>query len=328
MKIKYLITGINGFVGPHLAKLLIDKGHKVAGLIRETNGRKSDMLDILSDKDYSRIKFHYGDLISKESIFHVFRNNKFDGVFHLAAQSHPPTSFIDPVGTFNANANGTIHITEGIKEFQPKCKLMFCSTSEVYGVVSEDKGPINENFPIKPINPYAVSKAAADLYVRERAKSLKLPFFVTRAFSHTGAGRGNIFSISSDAYQIIRILKGLQEKIVRIGNIESRRVVIGVKDCVKAYYMLMQKFTPGEAYNIGGDRVYSIAELLDMMLEMKGLKGEVKLVKDPKLVRPIDIPVQVCDSSKCRKLTGWKPKIPIEDTLKELLDYWDMKIRG
>ena len=326
-KIRYLITGINGFVGPHLANLLMDDGHKVAGLIRETNGRKVDIVDIVPDKYYSKIDFYYGDLISKESIFHVFKNNKFDGVFHLAAQSHPPTSFVNPIGTFNANANGTIHIAEAIREFQPKCKLMFCSTSEVYGIVPEKRMPIDESFPIAPINPYAVSKAAADLYVRERARSLKLPFFVTRAFSHTGPRRGNIFSISSDAYQIIRVVKGLQDKVIKIGNIESKRVVIDVRDCVKAYYLLMQKFTPGEAYNIGGDRVFSIAELLNMMLEMRGLKGKVKLVKDPKLVRPIDIPIQVCNSDKCRKLTGWKPKIPMEKTLKDLLDYWDSKIK-
>jgi len=325
-KIRYLITGINGFVGPHLAKLLIDEGHDVAGLVRETNGRKIDMMDVLSDKYYSKIDFYHGDLVNKETIFHLFSNNKFDGVFHLAAQSHPPTSFLDPIGTFNTNANGTIHIVEGIREFRPQCKLMYCSTSEVYGIVPEEKGPIDENFPLIPINPYAVSKAAADHYVRERANSIKLPFFVTRAFSHTGPKRGNIFSISSDAYQIIRIVKGYQDKVIKIGNIESKRVVIDVRDCVKAYYLLMQKFTPGEAYNIGGDRVYSIAELLYMMLEMKGLKGKVKLVKDPKLVRPIDIPLQICNSDKCRKLTGWKPKIPMEQTLKDLLDYWEEKI--
>ena len=202
---------------------------------------------------------------------------------------------------------------------------MFCSTSEVYGVVSEEKGPIDESFQIAPINPYGVSKAAADIYVRERAKSKGLKFFVTRAFSHTGPKRGNIFSISSDAYQIVRIMKGLQERKIRVGNLESKRVVMDVRDCVKAYYQLMLKFTPGEAYNVGGDKLYSIGELLQIMLKIKGMEG-TELVRDPKLWRPIDIPIQVCNTQKCRNLTNWKPEISMEQCLTDLLEYWEKKI--
>ncbi len=324
---KYLITGITGFVGPHLANLLLEKNHEVCGLVCSSNGTEADILDVVPDKNYSKIKFLYGDLTSRELINGIFKNNKFDGVFHLAAQSHPPTSFIDPKGTFEVNALGTINIAEAIAEYQPACRLMFCSTSEVYGAPAESAGPINENFPIAPINPYGVSKAAADLYVRERGKSIKLPFFVTRAFSHTGPRRGKNFSISSDAYQIVRIKKGFQELVINVGTLSSRRVVMDVKDCVLAYYLLMEKFSPGEAYNIGGDKPYSMGEILDKMLEMEGLAGKVEKKVDPRLVRPIDIPVQVCDTSKCRKLTGWAPKIPIEQTLRSLLDYWYYKIK-
>lgn len=323
---KYLITGITGFAGPHLANLLIENNHEVYGLVRGSNGTEVDILDVVPDKNYSKIKFLYGDFTDKELIGKVFKDNKFDGVFHLAAQSHPPTSFLDPRGTFETNANGTINIAEAIAAYQPTCKLMFCSTSEVYGAPLESAGAINENFPIEPVNPYGVSKAAADLYVRERAKSLKLPFFVTRAFSHTGPRRGKNFSISSDAYQIVRIKKGFQEPIINVGTLSSRRVMMDVRDCVNAYYLLMQKFTPGEAYNVGGDKLYSIGDVLDKMLEMEGLAGKVEKKVDPKLVRPIDIPIQVCDTSKCRKLTGWAPKFPIEETLRNLLDYWHYKI--
>lgn len=324
---KYLITGITGFVGPHLANLLLEENHEVYGLVRSSNGMETDILDVVPDKNYNQIKFLYGDLISRELVGRVFKENQFDGVFHLAAQSHPPTSFIDPKGTFEANAIGTINIVEAIAKHQPTCKLMFCSTSEVYGAPLESAGPINETFPIDPVNPYGVSKAAADLYVQERAKSLNLPFFITRAFSHTGPRRGKKFSISSDAYQIVRIKKGYQDPVVNVGNLSSKRVVMDVKDCVAAYYLLMQKFSPGEVYNVGGDKLYSIGEILDKMLEMEGLTGKIEKRVDPKLVRPIDIPVQVCNTSKCRNLTGWAPKIPIEQTLRKLLDYWYGKIK-
>jgi GDP-4-dehydro-6-deoxy-D-mannose reductase len=324
---KYLITGITGFVGPHLANLLIENNHEVYGLVRASNGTETDILDVVPDKNYNQIKFLYGDFTDRESINKVFKDNKFDGVYHLAAQSHPPTSFIDPRGTFETNAIGTVNIVEAIAKYQPTCSLMNCSTSEVYGAPAESTGSINEKFPVDPVNPYGVSKAAADLYVQERAKSLKLPFYVTRAFSHTGPRRGRNFSISSDAYQIVRIKKGFQDPVINVGTLSSRRVIMDARDCVMAYYLLMQKFSPGEVYNVGGDRLYSIGEILDKMLEMEGLVGKVEKRVDSKLVRPIDIPIQVCDTSKCRNLTGWAPKIPIEKTLRDLLDYWYYKMK-
>src|SRR3989344_3504465 len=294
----YLITGITGFAGPHLANLLIDQGNNVEGLVRCSNGREQDIRDIIPDRSISKIKFIYGDITSESDIERLFSERKYDGVFHLAAQSHPPTSFKDPIGTFKTNAIGTINLVESIQKYQPKCKFMFCSTSEVYGRV---KGATKEEFPINPINPYGTSKAAADLYVRERAISNNLPFFVTRAFSHTGPRRGKNFSISSDAYQIARILKGLQEPKIKVGKLESKRVIVDVRDCVSAYNLLMQdKFAPGEAYNVGGNEIFSMGEVLEIMLEMRDLTGKVEIVKDENLVRKIGFGIQIPDSTKCR----------------------------
>lgn len=323
---KYLITGITGFAGPHLANLLIKNGHEVYGLVRSSNGRENDIRDIVPDDNFSKIKFLFGDLLDRKSLSKIFKNNKFDGVFHLAAQSHPPTSFNDPEGTMHTNVLGSLNLFEAMCEVQPDCRFLFCSTSEVYGNVPKKNGKINETFPISPVNPYGVSKACIDLYIRERAVSLKKPYFVTRAFSHTGPRRGHMFSISSDALQIIRIAHNHQEKIIRVGNLKAVRSVIDVRDCVSAYYKLMQKGKSGEAYNIGGDKIYSIGEILDMMLKIKGLKGKIKKEIDQKLWRPIDIDVQIPDYKKLKKATGWTPKIPIEKTLTDLLDYWDKKI--
>ena len=324
MSKNYLVTGITGFAGPHLANLLIEQGDKVSGLIRGSNGMETDILDVVPDKNFNKINFVYGDLTDKDQMGDVIRKGKFDGIFHLAAQSHPPTSFKYPVDTFNANANGTINIVDAIQRHSSETKFMLCSTSEVYGRV---EGETTENHPINPINPYGVSKAAADLYVRERAVSEGLPFFVTRAFSHTGPRRGKQFSISSDAYQIARIVKGFQESKINVGKLESKRVVMDVRDCVQAYNDLMDKFTPGEAYNVGGDNVYSMGELLEAMLEIKGIQGDVEKVRNKNLVRKIGFGIQIPDSSKCREATGWKPKIPIkEKTLVDLLNYWENKI--
>jgi GDP-mannose 4,6-dehydratase len=324
---KYLITGITGFAGPHLANLLVRDGHDVIGLVRESNGREQDIRDVVPDDIYAKLSFVYGDLTHLRSLDRIFKDEVFDGVFHLAAQSHPPTSFLDPYETFEINSLGTVNLAEAIATRQPECRLMFCSTSEVYGASPEAAGEITESFPIVPMNPYGVSKAAADLYIAERARSVKLPFFITRAFSHTGPRRGRNFSISSDAYQIARIGKGLQAPVINVGTLSSKRVVMDVRDCVKAYYLLMQAFTPGEAYNVGGDAMYSMGEVLDMMLALRGLAGTVEKRVDPRLVRPIDIPVQICNTAKCRQLTGWKPEIAMQKTLEDLLAYWDAKIR-
>ena len=324
---KYLITGITGFAGPHLANLLVGEGHAVYGLVRESNGREQDIRDVVPDDIYAKLKFVYGDLTHFRSLERTFKDEAFDGVFHLAAQSHPPTSFLEPYETFEINSLGTVNLAEAIATRRPECRLMFCSTSEVYGDSPESAGEITESFPVAPMNPYGVSKAAADLYVRERARSVKLPFFITRAFSHTGPRRGRNFSISSDAYQIARIKKGLQEPVIDVGTLSSKRVIMDVRDCVKAYDLLMQTFTPGEAYNVGGDTVHSMGEVLDMMLDMRGLAGKVEKRVDHTLVRPIDIPVQICNTEKCRKLTGWKPEIRLAKTLEDLLAYWDAKIR-
>ena len=324
---KYLITGITGFAGPHLANLLVRDGHGVFGLVRESNGREQDIRDVVPDDIYVRLNFVYGDLTHLRSLERIFKDENFDGVFHLAAQSHPPTSFLDPYETFEINSLGTVNLAEAIAARQPQCRLMFCSTSEVYGAVPESVGEITEDFPIVPVNPYGVSKAAADLYIAERAHSVQAPFYITRAFSHTGPRRGRNFSISSDAYQIARIKKGLQDPVINVGTLSSKRVIMDVRDCVKAYYLLMNKFTPGQAYNVGGDTVYSIGEVLDMMLAISGLAGKVEKRLDQKLVRPIDIPVQICDTQKCRRLTGWKPEIPLEKTLTDLLAYWAAKIQ-
>jgi GDP-mannose 4,6-dehydratase len=324
--VRYLITGITGFVGPHLANLLVGQGHEVWGFVRAANGREDDIRDVVPDHIFQRLQFVFGDFIDYDSCVAAMKAAKFDGVYHLGAQSHPPTSFADPRGTFLTNATGTVNLCEAIRAVSPQTRMMFCSTSEVYGAPLESEGAIHEGFAIRPVNPYAVSKAAADLYVRERAASEKLGFFVTRAFSHTGPRRGRRFSIASDVYQVVRVLKGFQEPVIKVGTLSSKRVVMDVRDVARAYILLMDKGVPGEAYNIGGDEVFTMGELLDQLIEMTGLKDKVQKEVDPKLVRRIDIPVQICDSRKFRTLTGFKPEIPIRKTLADLVEYYQRKI--
>jgi GDP-4-dehydro-6-deoxy-D-mannose reductase len=325
---KYLITGITGFAGPHLANLLIREGHEVFGLIRHSNGRQTDILDIVSPEDFEKITFVYGDLQSFRVLNGIFQKYKFDGVFHLAAQSHPPTSFTDPLGTFEANIMGSANVIQAIADNQPECRLMFCSTSEVYGNVGQDGRKINTNDVILPANPYGASKAATDIYLQERFENKKMRGFITRAFSHTGPRRGRTFSISSDAYQIARMMTGDPSRKLLVGNLKSVRVVLDVRDIVNAYYLLMiNDASDGKIYNVCGDEPREMAYYTDTLISLSKL-GKIEKEINPAFYRPIDIHYQHGDCEDLVKLTGWKAAYDINTTLDDLLQYWVQKLKS
>ena len=324
---KYLITGITGFAGPNLAKLLLKNGHEVHGIVRTANGREQDLLDILTPKELSNIKFHYLDLKHYYSVHTLFTSTQFDGVFHLAAQSHPPTSFLDPILTYEENVIATMNLITVLQG--SKTRFMFCSTSEVYGDTCKDVGLLSIDTPLKPSNPYGASKAAMDLYIQERATNGFLDGFVTRAFSHTGPRRGKIFSISSDAYQIAAMELGIQEPVLKVGNLQTERVVIDVRDCVNAYYLLMlNPNSKGKVFNVCGNEVNKMQYYTDLLIKHSTFNyNDVKQEIYPPYYRPIDIQVQIGDSKELVELTGWKPEISIDQTMEDLLNYWRNKLK-
>jgi len=324
---KYLITGITGFAGPHLANLILNEGHDVVGLVRGSNGMETDITDVVSEPNYSKISFVYGDLTNFRTLDNIFKRETFDGVFHLGAQSHPPTSFVDPLGTFEANIMGTANLIQAIQDNQPECKLMFCSTSEVYGNVGRDGHKLQTTDTLLPANPYGASKVASDLYLQERMSNGGIKGFITRAFSHTGPRRGHNFSISCDAHQIAKMMLGHQDKTLSVGNLETIRVVIDVRDCVKAYYLLMQtEDALGKVFNVCGDTPRKMGFFTDELIKLSGLENVEKWV-NPKWYRPIDIAYQHGDSSSLVNLTGWSTEYTISSTLQDLLDYWIKKLK-
>ena len=323
---RYLITGISGFLGPHLAQKLIDNGHEVIGLIRGTRGAEYDLLDIMDSDTLSKITFLYGDLTEYRSINDVFKNNKFDGVFHLAAQTHPPTSFKDPIGTWNTNVMGSVYLMTALTDHQPECRFIFCSTVEVYGNEGIDGRKIKEDNIIWPANPYGASKCAIDLYVCERMKNKQLNATVIRPFCFTGPRRGARFSIASDAVQIAKMMLGKQEKVLRVGNLDTIRAVTDVRDIANAFYLtMMSEKSIGKVYNVCGGVPLKMRKYTEMLLEKSKLEN-VKLEIDQNLWRPIDIMYQDGDASFIREELGCEPTIKIEDTISDLLNYWCKKL--
>ena len=325
---KYLITGITGFAGPNLAKLLIKEGHEVHGVIRTPNGRDADLLDILTTEEHKSIIFHSLDLKHYYSVDKLLKSEKYDGIFHLAAQSHPPTGFRDPILTFDENVMASMNLITSLEGSDTK--FMFCSTSEVYGDTCKDNGLLKITDNLSPSNPYGASKAAIDLYMQERMTNGFLNGFVTRAFAHTGPRRGYNFSISSDAYQIAKMKLGLQDKILQVGNLQTERVVIDVRDCVNAYYLLMTTDeSSGKVFNVCGDvdNVHKMEYFTNLLIDSAGYhQSEVTKKINPKFYRPIDIQIQIGDSTELRNMTGWESKIPIEKTMNDLLEYWCNKL--
>jgi len=321
---KYLITGLTGFVGPHLAKHLIENNHQVVGTYRYFNkiDKMQDILENLVDKiTMIRCDFKY-----ETDIENLIRYHHFDGIFNLGAMTSIPESFNDPRTCFQINALATINLCDNIKKYNPKCNLLHCSTGEVYGPSTINGGSINETHPLNPINPYGVAKAAADHYIVERSKNSNLRACIVRPFSHSGPRRPKNFSISSDAIQIARILLKKQEPIIKVGNLQSQRTLIDVRDIVKVYYQLMQKqqednILSGEIYNIGGESLHYMSEYIQIMCKHFNINNYT-LQTDSKLFRPNDVPVFYPDNLKIKHLLKWQPEIPLDKTLIDLVQYW------
>lgn len=325
---KCLITGITGFLGPHLAKLLLKEGHEVFGILRGTRGSEQEIKDLLTTEEFDKITFFYGDIIHYRTIDNLFNNNKFDVVFHLAAQTHPPTSFKDPIGTWETNVTGSINLITCLQDHQPNCHFIFCSTVEVYGNEGIDGRKINESNTILPANPYGASKCAIDLYICERMKNKQMTATVVRPFCFTGPRRGSRFSIASDAVQIANMMLGKQDKVLKIGNLDTVRAVTDVRDIANAFYLISinKNISNGKVYNVCGGDALKMKEYTNMLIDFSGLT-DIEMKIDDKLWRPIDIHHQDGDSSLIKQELGWEPKINIRDTIKDLLVFWYNKLK-
>ena len=325
-----LITGITGMVGSHLADYLIENTDwNIVGLTRWRSPLDNikHLIERINVKD--RITLVNGDLNDSISLDAVIRNHQPDYVFHLAAQSFPLTSFTAPVDTLNTNIQGTVRLLDSIKTYKHDAIVHVCASSEVFGRVPKEKLPIDEECTFHPASPYAVSKVGTDLMGRFYAEAYGMTVMTTRMFTHTGPRRGDVFAESSFAKQIAMIEAGyIKEPIVKVGNLNSLRTIADVRDAVRAYHMLLTvNPTAGEYYNIGGTYTCEIGDVLSTLIGMSTMKNNIRIVTDPERLRPIDANLQVPNTNKFFKHTGWKPEIPFDKTMSDLLDYWRDQIK-
>ncbi len=320
---RVLVTGITGFVGSHLAEFLLARDEEI-----EVHGLKrwrSPLDNILGVLD--RVHLWDGDLRDLKSLVRVIGEVKPDIVFHLAAQSYVPTSFDAPVDTIETNVCGTINLLEAIRFHGLDPVIHVCSSSEVYGQVRPEEVPIRETNPFRPASPYAVSKVGEDMIAWQYWTSWKLRTIRSRMFTHTGPRRGETFVVSAFAKQIAEVELGLREPVIRVGNLDSVRTFLDVRDAVRAYWLLATRGEPGEVYNIGGKRTMKIGEMLDLLLGLSRAR-DIEVRVDPALLRPSDVTLQVPDISKFVAATGWEPRIPFEQTLADMLEWWRGELRA
>lgn len=317
------ITGITGFVGSHLADFLLAEHPdiKIIGLIRWRSPRENIR------HIEGRVTLEYGDMEDLPSLYAIISTHKPDVIFHLAAQSYVDFSFRAPAVTLAANVLGTCNLLEAVKTLTQSTGydpvIHMCSSSEVYGQVKEDEVPIKETNQFRPASPYAVSKVGEDMLALQYWLSWKIKTIRTRMFTHTGPRRGEVFALSNFAKQVAAIEAGMQEPIVRVGNLDSVRTWMDVRDAVRAYWLLVTMCAPGEVYNIGGVETMKIGDMLQKLLTHSTRK-DIRIEVDPGRLRPSDVTLQIPSIEKFVSVTGWKPTIAFDQTIKDTLDYWRM----
>lgn len=316
-----LITGITGFVGSHLAEYILREHpeYTVAGVTR-WRSPKDNIRHILSS-----LTLENGDLTDLSSLIRILAKHQPVYIFHLAAQSYVDASFAYPATTLDNNVTGTCNLLEAVRELKSESGydpvIHICSSSEVYGQVAEDEIPIKETNPFRPASPYAVSKVGEDMLGLQYWLSWKIRTIRTRMFTHTGPSRGDVFAESAFAKQIAAIEAGQQEPIVKVGNLDSIRTWMDVRDAVRAYWLLVHLCIPGEVYNIGGSETKTIGKMLETLLSLS-TRSDIEVVVDRNRLRPSDVTLQIPNISKFVTATGWQPTIPFEKTMEDLLDYW------
>ncbi len=323
MNKKILITGITGQVGSQLADyILANTTHDVVGMMRwqEPLDNLYHLTDRINNND--RISLHYADLNDGGSLRNMIEIHRPEYISHLAAQSYPKTSFDIPIETLQTNIIGTANLLEAVRQtvdYDPVVHI--CSSSEVYGR-AEVGIELAEDTPFHGSSPYSISKIGTDYLGRFYGEAYGMRTFVTRMGTHSGPRRSDVFFESTVAKQIALIEAGLQEPIVRVGNLSSTRTFQDCRDAVRAYWLLMNAdLEPGEYFNIAGEEAYTLPEVIQMLFEFS-THDDIKLITDINRIRPIDADYQMFDNTKIRSRIDWKPEIPVRQMLLDLLNHW------
>jgi GDP-4-dehydro-6-deoxy-D-mannose reductase len=308
-----LVTGINGFVGSHLAEYLL------ANTDWDLSGTVFGRIDNI-ESIRSQLMLYPAELSRVQVVEYILQETKPDYIFHLAAQPVPSASKNDPWFTLENNIRLQLNILEGVARLGLPCRILVIGSSEEYGAVGPSDLPISESTPLRPLNAYGLSKIAQDFMGLQYHLSHGLEVVRARSFNHIGPRQRFGFVAADFASQIAAVEAGQQEPCIAVGNLDVYRDFSDVRDVVRAYHLLMLHGEAGEAYNIGSGTARSIEELLNVLLGLS--EREIQVRQDPQRVRPADVPRLECDYSKLQSRTGWEPRILFQQSLADVLDFW------
>ncbi|NOT53191.1 MAG: NAD-dependent epimerase/dehydratase family protein [Deltaproteobacteria bacterium] len=308
---RILVTGVTGFVGQHLVHAWRQQfpTAEIWGVLRKAEAQASPLHG------------HFTlDLAQETAVSQLSQDCAFDWVVHLAAQSFVPESFARPQETWKVNLWGTFYLLEALRQGGFQGRLLFVGSGGVYGQVADDHLPVHEQQPLRPLDPYTASKAAAELLCYQYGHTAPFDIVLTRPFNHIGPGQSSQFVVSNFARQVAQIDLGRQEPTLTVGNIAVTRDFLDVRDVVDAYRCLLERGQRGEVYNVCSGRETPLAEVIATLVGCASCPIEVR--RDPTRLRPTDTP-RVCGShEKLTTHTGWQPRRDITTTLQEVVTYW------
>jgi len=316
VKPRALITGIAGFAGSHLAEHLLGRSEwEIYGILHP---QLDTDVHIVPFRD--RLHLLEGDLLDQASVRKSLDEARPDFLFHLAAQAFVPASWEDPWKTFENNVRGQLNLLQTIIDLRQNPRVLVVGSADEYGLVAPHEMPLSEATPLRPLNPYAVSKVAQDLLGFQYFASHGLQVIRVRPFNHIGPRQRDTFVASAFARQIAEAERGLREPVIRVGNLEAKRDLSDARDIVQGYYLTITAGEPGEVYNLGSERAYTISHILEVLLELS--TTSLRVETDLSRFRPVEVPIVLSDCTKVRQKTGWKADIPLRDSLRDVLDYW------
>jgi GDP-4-dehydro-6-deoxy-D-mannose reductase len=305
-----LVTGSNGFVGRALVGRLMAAGYDVWGVDRTE-----------ADADFRGTRHLRGDLADAEFVASAVAEASPMCIVHLAAQSSVAKSFDDPTSTLRDGTTPAMNVLEAVRRAGTNARVLLVGSADEYGSVQPGQIPVREDVPVNPENPYALAKVIQNQCGRLYAKLYRVDAVMTRSFNHTGPGQRDIFVLPSFAKQVAEIRRGKRAPELEVGNLDVRRDFLDVRDVCDAYVVLLKKGRMGETYNVCSGNSYRVGDLLNTLCTLAGVHVSIRV--DVSRLRPVDTPELRGDPSKMREHTGWTAKLPVQDTLKSLLEYWD-----